>query len=273
MAPVHGKLLSQALASYYNGPDHPMKMRIWSWLRRNLVTGRLLISYCGDGWITVDEADLIQREVLTHGAYELEVWRKLASFAQANEVLWDVGANIGTVTIRACLDPRIAAIHAFEPDPETHEILKKNVVLNRPDKCHIHECALGDAEGERPIMCGPVANRGLSSLCSCVIDTMATVQCTTADELIFGKGVAAPTLLKIDVEGWEQRVLMGASRLFTENPPRAIVFEALANRNGSLLDSEMERRLVGYGYHVVHILRPSGDTEERENYLAVRKTV
>jgi FkbM family methyltransferase len=248
-----------------------MKMRVWSWLRRYVVTGRLTIPYFANGWITVNEEDLIQREVLTHGAYEPEVWRHLMAFSSENDVVWDVGANIGTVTIQASLDARVRVVHSFEPDPNTFELLKTNVELNRPERCQLHACALSDVEEERVLVCGPTANRGLSTMAH----TRANgemVRCVTADSLVFQRGLPAPTLIKIDVEGWESRVLAGATRLLAERPPRALIFEAPANDNCDLEERDIEARLSEHGYRIEHIPRVSGIVEKRENYLAVHRT-
>lgn len=272
MVSIHGKHLSKALANYYNGPDHPMKMRIWSWLRRHAVTGRLTIPYCAAGWITVDEADLIQREVLTRGTYEPEVWSQLATFAMRDEVVWDVGANVGTVTIQASLDTRVRVVHGFEPDPRTREVLLANIALNLREKCQIHAFALSDREAERTMVSGPAANRGLSTLADGRTGMLHVVRCTTADDLIFDKGVPPPTLMKIDVEGWEQMVLAGSPRLLAECPPKAIVFEALAEDTGDMKELDIVALLARHHYRINHIARPSGIIDERENYLAIHDT-
>jgi hypothetical protein len=96
------------------------------------------------------------------------------------------------------------------------------------------------------------------------------VECRSADEAVFSEGVQAPTLLKIDVEGWEWEVLRGAERLLREHPPKAIVFESTADESGSILERSVPEFLQEHGYLVRWIQRPSGIVEPRENYLAWR---
>ena len=76
--------------------------------------------------------------------------------------------------------------------------------------------------------------------------------------------------MKIDVEGFESRVLRGGSRLLKEQPPKAIVFED-EYENGAPIDRlETVSLLKAVGYRVTHITRRGYAAEERENYLAVR---
>jgi FkbM family methyltransferase len=164
-------------------------------------------------------------------------------------------------------------VHSFEPDSVNAAILKHNVDLNdRRENCRIHALALSDTAETRNLYRGPASNTGLSTLTR---DTRCNpsafdVRCCTADELVFHHSVSAPTLLKIDVEGWEYRVLLGASRLFEERPPKALVFEAAPAETGCVADRRLLQALKCFGYVVTHIPRPAGAIEERENYLAVR---
>src|SRR3712207_5037182 len=82
MLRVHGRFLSRLLRAYYLAPNHPMKLRLWTILRRWLGRARLKMPYAGRGWITVHEADYIDREILLTGGYETEVWEAIADFAR-----------------------------------------------------------------------------------------------------------------------------------------------------------------------------------------------
>jgi hypothetical protein len=97
------------------------------------------------------------------------------------------------------------------------------------------------------------------------------VECRTVDELVFDCGMAAPTLMKIDVEGWEYEVVCGAQRLFDEAPPKALVVEAACASSGEVMDMKVVIELERLGYLVERIQRPEGLIEPRENFLAVRR--
>lgn len=127
---------------------------------------------------------------------------------------FDVGSNIGIFSCRiASLGHRV---HAFEPMPDTHLRLEKNVAANglenlvRTNLMGIGE-EVGHAEFERPEM-----SPGQSRLSLSGGPGLTTVPITTLDEYTEKEGVDFIDFLKIDVEGMETRVIRGARRLFGE---------------------------------------------------------
>jgi FkbM family methyltransferase len=266
---VLGKRLSRILRAYYLGPHHPSKLRIWWGFRRLTNYPRLTIPYGEGGWITVDERDVVSGFVFVTGDYEPEVWEALSAQARDADVLWDVGANIGTVSIPALLDERIRELHAFEPDPTNASVLERNLALNGTGYS-LHRLALGDRSEVRQLHLAPTANAGLSSLAAATSTGVSVaVECRTVDQLVFEDGLAAPTLMKVDVEGWELQVFRGARRLLRELPPRAIVFEAESDPRGQMTEDPLLAELEEAGYRVRRIARQEGGIESRENYLAL----
>lgn len=136
------------------------------------------------------------------------------------DVLFDIGANIGIVTLIAL---GIAAVRvvAFEPEPANHARLQDNLLLNDADAIAL-PIALADAPGiRRFVRRDPVAgatspdplNRagGGPSVLAARLDDVA--------------GLDAPTHLKIDVDGGERAVLAGASRTLSLPRLRHILVE------------------------------------------------
>lgn len=265
---VCGKRFSRLLQRYYLGPEHPMKQRIWSWFRRMRGHPRLTVSCAGQGWITTDERDFIDQQILLYGSYEPEVWGALARFAHEGDVVWDVGAHIGSFAIQALQDARVREVHAFEPDPLNASILALNLSLNN-GRHEVHRIGLSHQREVRRLYHGPVINTGLSSFSRATGDRSFWTECRSADELVFEQGLPPPTLLKVDVEGWEDGVFQGAERLLQEVPPTAIVFETASHSTGQILRLAAADRLESLGYSLKHILRPSGVVLEVENFLAV----
>jgi FkbM family methyltransferase len=259
---------SRWIQRYYLGPDHPMKIRLWNWFWTRM-DGRLRLQlpYAENGWITLNVRDWLQFLIFLQGFCELEVWETLMAHAQTDEVVWDVGANIGSLSIRAVLDKRVRAVHSFEPNPGHLEILRLNLALNQ-GPCTIHPVGLSDRAEVRPLYEGTQTNMGLASFEPAEGRKSRNVRCRTADELVYGEGVPAPTRLKIDVEGWEDRVLAGAARLLAEQPPKTIVIECACHPDGSLVDRGAADRLLRAGYSFTRMLRPDGSIEPRENYVA-----
>src|SRR5579883_1272000 len=126
----YGRSLSLLLQKYYLGPDHPAKLRVWNYFR-SLSGWRLLdIPYQEDLGILLDERDILQFHILSSGQYEPEVFATLRQYAEKDEVLWDIGANIGSVSMLASKCPAISQVVSFEPDPLNYERLMANHQLN-----------------------------------------------------------------------------------------------------------------------------------------------
>jgi FkbM family methyltransferase len=243
-------------------------MRLWSWLRRSQSHRPLTVAY-GAGWLCVDDRDLVQRAVFCSGAYEPEVWETLSDHAVGDEVLWDVGAHIGTVSVRAQLDRRFRLCLAFEPDPDRYAVLLQNLRMNGGEsRARAYPWALGEGPASLRLYRGPPANTGLSSLAHPVSADSVGVVSRSIDNLVLDHGFPSPTLVKIDVEDWEDRVLRGAERLFGLRPPRAVVFEAATGAHGPA-DARISAFFSRHGYSVRRVVRPGGILDARENYLAV----
>jgi FkbM family methyltransferase len=262
----HGKLFSRFLWAYFRGPDHWAKLRLWSYFRRLTGHPRLTIPYAG-GYLTIDERDYLQRMILSEGSYEPEVWSCLESAAVADEVFWDVGGHVGAMSVKALLDPRFAQVHAFEPDLAQARILKLNLRLNS-DRGTVHNLALSDTSGSRAFYRATGSNSGMSSLHPVDSGEQLQVRCATIDELVFGEGVAPPTLMKIDVEGWESQVFAGACQLLEKAPPKRIVFESTSDPGGRPIIKSIPEYLARFSYEVEWIRRPSGAVEPNENFCA-----
>ena len=273
-----GDRTSAALIRWYLGPDHMSKLRMFRYLLGAMNNPRLMVPYGAGGRITLDYRDWLQDSILRTGSYEPEVWSTLSAHALCNEVFWDVGANIGSVSILACQDSRFRMIHAFEPHPQTYEILQSHLQLNQQvmgAQRIAHQLALGARCEERALTFGPAINSGMATLREQPHTGRArtNVRCTTADVMVYEHGIEPATLMKIDVEDWEVEVLRGAQRLLREHPPKAIAFETAANERGELVNADVRDLLLDNGYAINHVARPSGEVEARENYLALRRAI
>jgi FkbM family methyltransferase len=123
-----------------------------------------------------------------------------------NDLFLDVGANIGSYTILAAGLCRARAI-AFEPDHDTARVLRRNIAINQLNAlADVRELALGEVPGHVTFTAGlDTMNRVAGP------DDKGTQEVPMArlDDI---PDAARPTLIKLDVEGFEERVLLGATR-------------------------------------------------------------
>ncbi|MDD5729769.1 MAG: FkbM family methyltransferase [Candidatus Omnitrophica bacterium] len=143
-----------------------------------------------------------------------------------NDVIADVGAYGGLYTIAlAKRAGRNGKIVVFEPDRNNLALLRENVKLNEiPCEIKIIESVAGDVQGKVRFQ---MKGSSVSSVSPCACADTAQdepVESTTLDQ-VFGDGRL--DILKIDVEGFEGRVLLGAKNLLQRKAgfPRAIFIE------------------------------------------------
>lgn len=141
---------------------------------------------------------------LNEGKYD-----KNESRIRRGEVVLDVGAHIGMFT---CLAGLVVGnggkVYAFEPLKEFAEIIKKNVELNGLNNVVIVKKALGDQE------------RLASMNGILVTNDEGDVQVTTLDRFVQENGVDRVDFLKMDVEGYERKVLLGGLESLRKFKPR-----------------------------------------------------
>lgn len=143
---------------------------------------------------------------------------------QDDDVVWDIGASVGLFTVHSAA--RVRRVVAFEPDPATHRRLVENVQLNGlSDQVETHQLALGDRPGQLTLY-----TDGLSGMAPSVANLgrhqqNVVVPVHTLDDLV-AKGLPAPSVIKIDIEGAEMLCLSGASQsLNSPQRPRLIFLE------------------------------------------------
>jgi FkbM family methyltransferase len=256
------------LHGYYRAPDHPAKLRLLRVLER-LTGSRRIVAPTRWGFVmALDHHDFVQRTIFAEGEYEPEVTRRLLSELRQDDTFYDIGANVGYYTC-AALKRGVKSVIAFEPDPISASVLHLNLRLNGATgaSCQVMEIALGSGVGSGVFHRSHVSNSGRSGFRPVNAVASFEVPVETMDSLMAAGRAAVPTVLKIDVEGLEHEVLLGASRLLENSPPRLIIFEAqrdLLAMPGHPLASCLRER----GYSIEHLPRQSGIVEELENYAA-----
>lgn len=162
---------------------------------------------------------------------------RFKAYFSEGDIVVDVGASLGDHTVPyAQIVGERGSVFAFEPLPVAWDALCYNI-RNYPQVCPCH-VALGDAQYETRI--ARSENLGASHL---GLDGEITfVDTLDAFEISNVK------FIKIDVEGWELRVLRGAEQTIMDSKP-VIMFEVSPHyaRTGTNA-SEVYRWLWDHGY-------------------------
>lgn len=138
--------------------------------------------------------------------------RCIASVMNPGDVVWDVGAHHGYVTL--CAARRVGAsgsVHAFEPSARNRRLLARHVSWNGFDNVVIHRFALSSYNGTATF--GGTDTSKMLHLGG----GSEHVEVRTADSLVASGAIPAPTFVKVDVEGAEADLLQGAGDLLRRN--------------------------------------------------------
>jgi len=130
-------------------------------------------------------------------------------YCQPGDVLVDVGANIGEVSIIFSQRSGAAGrVFSFEPNPRIHGYLLGNLALNRCDNVTPANLAVGAAPGVVRM-----SDDKRDDMNRIVDGGAIEVPCVTLDAQL--PPLERVAFLKVDVEGSELRVLEGARELLT----------------------------------------------------------
>lgn len=160
---------------------------------------------------------------------EREVWYAMLAELHPDDVLFDIGASVGLVTVGAAKCCR--TVYAFEPDPETQSRLVSHVTLNKLANVHIVPWAVSDQAGSLTLYSDGAAGYAPSLARQERPEAPkgeVKVATDTLDAAIARGDLPLPTVLKIDIEGAEILCLRGAQRLLAGElgpPPRLLMIE------------------------------------------------
>ena len=138
--------------------------------------------------------------------YEREIWLALMAELKSGDTFVDVGAFVGLYTIAAADRlKRSGRVVAFEPDNRNYALLDEQVQLNGlSGYVELHHAAVSDYDGQSAFLGnGSSEARLITSMSpASVMTNVVTIDRIFVDQRM--------DVLKIDVEGHEEKVLRGA---------------------------------------------------------------
>jgi FkbM family methyltransferase len=187
--------------------------------------------------MVVNPYEHVGRYIFVEGSYEQEISSLFKTLVHSDDCVLDVGANIGWYTILAAklVGPN-GQVHAFEPDPPLASTIQINLEHNDLSNATVHWAAVSDTCGDVYFYQWSGQNMGLSSLRDLGLSsTMLTIASITLDSLL--DTLPKVSLVKIDVEGAEYKVLKGMKGLLLRDKPN-LILEVTGSFLKQLGDSE-----------------------------------
>lgn len=149
-----------------------------------------------------------------------------------NKVVFDVGGNIGGYALDIKQIAPDAQVYSFEPNPKTFKIISEKAKQNN---FQVFQYALGNMQGKVKFYDYEGTGEGgteHASLYKEVIEGVHhkqsiefEVDITTVDAFAKEHGISTIDLLKIDTEGNEMEVLLGATQMLRNGQIEVIQFE------------------------------------------------
>lgn len=183
-------------------------------------------------YLEIDHKDWTSRTIY-EGTYERALLKFLSNFRTSGLVI-DVGANIGSTLLSMLNKNSNASFVAFEPSNYCFKKLKKATRL-LAQKGEIFQVAVGSRSGnqdlydaENPIHSGSASLINYKGLTSPV----PQVNVVTLDDYIgslSGMDYKRLSLIKIDTEGFEAEVILGAKEVLSRREFDVIVVEVSPN--------------------------------------------
>lgn len=154
----------------------------------------------------------------------------IREWIETDAVVWDIGANLGLFTLPAALKVRSGGVYAFEPDLELACNLLRSLRLsrNRHLKVSVMSVAISNEDAAAAFQISKFS-RALNKLEAfgrwrqTLVVAQETRSVPTMKIDTLARSLAAPTVLKIDVEGAEMAVLQGGEQTIATARPNILI--------------------------------------------------
>ncbi|HSZ71492.1 MAG TPA: FkbM family methyltransferase [Cytophagaceae bacterium] len=207
--------------------------------------GGVVYPFLGDTQLLVKKGMSSAELQVYTGMYEFDDMFFVVHLLDKEDVFVDVGANVGVYTVLASGVKRARTI-ALEPDPDTFKNLLNNVALNHlTDKVRLLNLGVGEKKETVKF------TKGLGAINHIKRDEdgegeFNEIQIESLDDILKNDN---PTLIKVDVEGFETQVIKGAVETLKKPSLKGIIIElnGLASKY-SYEEHFIHKTLVDHGF-------------------------
>ena len=152
--------------------------------------------------------------------YEANTLRQWLVFTENAKTILDVGANLGNHSLFWATHTQAEKIYAFEPYPQNHKILEKNIIENKlEDKIKPFPYAVGKELGKVVLHCIDENNLGTATFTDASTEGEQTIEKTSVDVFVQQQNIRRIDFVKIDTEGFETKILEGMESVLKRDHP------------------------------------------------------
>lgn len=189
--------------------------------------------------------------------------------ARGDAMVFDIGANLGfsTASYRQMFPD--ATIHAFEPHPKAFDQLREK--FRADGKVILNNCGVADQPGRLQFnLSNDIASSSFLAISNTspyvrgiglsMVET-CEVAVTSVDEYCSAQGIDRIDFMKLDVQGFERKVLDGASRMLKRHAigviQTEIVFRDFYTESSSFFEIEECLQAHGYSLRCIYDIYPA----------------
>lgn len=219
----------------------------WGLLKRGLLIrlhkNALIYPFINNTFLVVDKGMTSAELQIYTGLYDFEEMLLMLHFLKENDNFVDVGANIGVYTVLASGISKSNSF-SFEPIPSTFNSLKRNVIYNNlSDKVTLFNNGVGHKKNQLYFTNNLDA---VNHIIQKETSNSEKVQIDTLDNFL---GANVAHFLKVDVEGFEENVLKGATKTLSNPSLKIILIETNGlTSNYDSSDNNINQILVENGF-------------------------
>jgi FkbM family methyltransferase len=209
-------------------------------------------------------------ECLT-GNYEPETETVFIKHINKNNIVYDIGANVGYFTLLASnLIGKNGKVYSFEPLKKNIAILSKHIKLNSALNVTIYDFAISDINKQITFTDSEntSANTYIHSSSMFKLSPTTQVQARSLDDLIYNNKLLPPDFIKIDIEGAEFDALKGAEKLIKKYQP--IIYISTHENHLKGVEESCKNFLSNLNYDVT-LLSINNITPGIKDYIAKPK--
>ena len=183
-------------------------------------------------------------------------------------VFVDIGANVGQHSL--FMAAQGAQVHAFEPFRTVREQFMRQIERNRLDNISVHPVGLSNENTRLPFFAPTGTNAGIGSFDARSVSKgnirTGELQLARGDEYFPHHGIDRIDLVKVDVEGYEKRVLQGLRESLARERPIIVCEITFGNPLSFATVEEMREHLPGdYALFTFARRKADGSKARRRN--------
>jgi FkbM family methyltransferase len=216
------------------------------------------------------------------GEWEHNITQAWLSVAKKGDVVVDIGANFGYFSVLAAQQTnRDCMVILFEANPSLIPYLHKTMAVNSFEECSVIEnLAAGDSSGtvklniledfiaSSSILPAKEIDKYMHGKMEAKVASTVSVKSTTLDKYCEEKNIKTLNLIKMDIEGYEDKAYQGMRKI-VNNSPDITLFIEFTKDAYSKPKELYEQMLKDFGY--VYLINEKGDliTPSRTDYKTV----